>query len=341
MKNKRTTIAIPTTYVRHLLSLAGQQGIDEPSVLDAAGIRRIELDADDGHIDFDRCDRLVSLILKQTGDASLGWQLGMQLNLPSHGALATAAMSSRSMEESIRVSERYLATRYPLLAVRLFQDGDTAILQFDEVVALGVNRVFYLDAFVASHQVIRRFLYGGSQTVLEIQLACERPRHHAAIDFDGAVLHYGCPANQFRFPAQYLSVPLPTADAITMASAERQCRKMLDSLKLETGLLQQVLTFMRSRENVIPSLEQTADHLGMSPRTLRRQLQEYNTTYRNLVNQERKRLALYFLRNTRLTVEEIAERLDYNDPSNFGRAFRKWTGCSPGHYRESQDEKAV
>ena len=132
------------------------------------------------------------------------------------------------------------------------------------------------------------------------------------------------------------------ADDIAREVAERQCQKLLADMKVETGLLGRVLAHIRSKEGVIPSLEQTADYLSISPRTLRRQLQELDITYRTLVNRERKRLALHYLRNTRLTVEEIAERLDYNDPSNFGRAFRKWTGHSPGFYRQTtEDAEAI
>ena len=163
-----------------------------------------------------------------------------------------------------------------------------------------------------------------------MHLAMEKADYYDDFGFDKLQVSYGQLAHQFRFPARYISMPMPMADDITRAEAERKCQKVLHDMKVETSLLGKVLGYIRGKEGVIPSLEQTADYLAMSPRTLRSQLQELDITYRALVNRERQRLAMHYLRNSRLTIDEIAERLDYNDPSNLGRAFRKWTGHSPG-----------
>ena len=339
MKNIKKNIALPVIYIRHLMVLMTELGFGQNDFLGAAGIRPEELDADSGLIDFERCDRLVTILRRESGVESLGWQLGLRLHLPSHGILATAALTSRTVAEMLDMSVRYMATRFPLMAVFLDVDGDTAVMQFDEALDLGENRRFYVDAFLASHQVMRFYSFGPNASAGHVlHLALDKEAYYDDIDFGDLNVTYGHAAHQIRFPARYLDMPMPMADDLTRQAAERQCQKILDDMKVETGLLGRVLSYIRSREGVIPSLEQTADYLLISPRTLRRQLQELNITYRTLVNRERKRLALHYLRHTRLTVEEIAERLDYNDPSNFGRAFRKWTGHSPGYYRQAVDE---
>ncbi len=341
MKNIKRNIAIPITYIRHLMALIKENGLREDTFLMASGIRSEELERDEGTIDFERCDRLVTLLREQSGIDNLGWQLGLRLHLPSHGVLATAALTSNTIAEMLEMSVRYMATRFPLMVVFLDVDGDEAVLQFDEALDLGNNRRFYVEAFVASHQVMRFYSFGPDASQgHKLHLAISKKDYYDDIDYDGVDVSYNHAAHQFRFPARYLGMSMPMADTITQQAAERQCRKILEDMKVETGLLGRVLSYIRSREGVIPSLEQTADYLLISPRTLRRQLQELDVTYRTLVNRERKRLALHYLRNTRLTVEEIAERLDYNDPSNFGRAFRKWTGHSPGYYRHAVEESA-
>ena len=77
------------------------------------------------------------------------------------------------------------------------------------------------------------------------------------------------------------------ANHITRAAAARQCQKVLNDMKVETGLLAKVLAFIRGREGVIPSLEQTADYLTMSPHTLRSQLQELEIICRMIANRKR------------------------------------------------------
>ena len=338
MKNTKKNIALPIIYIRHLLAVMAEYGFDERPLLMAAGIRPEEIQQDDGTLDFERCDRLVSICQRRAPEPGLGWKLGQRLNLPSHGILATAAMASRYIGEMLTMFVRYMGTRFPLMVLSLEVEDETAILQFDEALDLGDNRRFYIEAFVGSHNAMSLFTFGPhASTGHTLYLSMDKADYYDQIDFGNLEIVYGQLANQFRFPASYISTPMPMADDITRAAAERQCQKVLNDMKVETGLLGKVLAFIRGREGVIPSLEQTADYLAMSPRTLRSQLQELDITYRTLVNRERQRLAMHYLRNSRLTIDEIAERLDYNDPSNFGRAFRKWTGHSPGYYRQQGD----
>ncbi|CAM3449873.1 helix-turn-helix domain-containing protein [Parendozoicomonas haliclonae] len=334
-KRIRKKIAIPMVYIRHLLALMGEYGFDEQPLLMAAGIRPEELVQDDSTLDFERCDRLVTLCRQKSPEPGLGWHLGLRMNLASHGVLGTAVLASSSIGEMVNMSVQYMGTRFPLMVVSLDIKDEVAILQFDEAMDLGDNRRFYVEAYIGTHQVMRMFSYGPHASKgHDLHLALSKLDYYDDFDFGDMQVVYDQPAHQFRFPASYISKPLPMADDITREAAERKCQKQLEDMKVETGLLGKVLAFIRSREGVIPSLEQTADYLSISPRTLRRQLQEMDATYRDLINKERERLAIHYLQNSRLTVDEIAERLDYNDPSNFGRAFRKWTGHTPGYYRQ-------
>ena len=55
--------------------------------------------------------------------------------------------------------------------------------------------------------------------------------------------------------------------------------------------------------------------------------------YQRIVDDVRRSLAVEFLENTSLTVEEIAGRVGFSEASNFRKAFRKWTGQAPAHFR--------
>ncbi|NBI53880.1 helix-turn-helix domain-containing protein [Photobacterium alginatilyticum] len=81
-------------------------------------------------------------------------------------------------------------------------------------------------------------------------------------------------------------------------------------------------------------LSDLAVHLGLSPRTLQRRLQEKQINFTTLVDNEKKSIALRLLADTQISVSSIANQLGYDDPSNFHRAFRKWYPFSPQVYRE-------
>ena len=73
----------------------------------------------------------------------------------------------------------------------------------------------------------------------------------------------------------------------------------------------------------------------MSPQTLRRHLREEGTSFQELKDHLRRDLAIYQL-GSDLPIQRIAERLGFSEPSAFHRAFKKWTGLTPGAYRAQE-----
>jgi AraC-like DNA-binding protein len=81
------------------------------------------------------------------------------------------------------------------------------------------------------------------------------------------------------------------------------------------------------------SLPRIASDLRLSARTLRRQLRAAGASFQELVEETRRANAMAYLTETDHGIKELAARLGYADPSNFRRAFRRWTGLPPGAYR--------
>jgi len=74
--------------------------------------------------------------------------------------------------------------------------------------------------------------------------------------------------------------------------------------------------------------------LGIKPWTLRRQLRAENTDFSSLLEDERRRLACDWLLHSDRSVNQIALDLGYSEQSAFNRAFKRWFGVTPVHYRE-------
>ena len=83
-----------------------------------------------------------------------------------------------------------------------------------------------------------------------------------------------------------------------------------------------------------PKVEAVAARLGHSPQALQTSLSEHGLTYKRFVNEVRCELACLWLASSRLTLLEITRLLAYSEPSSFCRAFRRWTGMTPGEYRD-------
>ena len=74
----------------------------------------------------------------------------------------------------------------------------------------------------------------------------------------------------------------------------------------------------------------------MSSRTLQRKLGAENTQYKSLLNEVRLELALYYLENTTLSLDQISYELGYAEARSFYRSFKQWTGRTAGSYRNPQ-----
>ena len=99
---------------------------------------------------------------------------------------------------------------------------------------------------------------------------------------------------------------------------------------------------MRVRATIIerlpdgtPSQGNIAELLHVSMRSLQRRLNNENTNFKELLEGTRHELALQYIREPHRTIGEITYLLGFSEPSNFSRAFRRWTGMSPAEYRES------
>ena len=108
-----------------------------------------------------------------------------------------------------------------------------------------------------------------------------------------------------------------------------------EKLTSRGDIINEVKLALRRQQGKFPSLEQVADSLAMSSRTLRRKLGEQDARYQNLLDEERQRVAEDFLLNTTMSIQQIAEQCGFNDAQNFSQAFKRWIGMSPTAFRSS------
>ncbi|MEL0028981.1 MAG: helix-turn-helix transcriptional regulator, partial [Perlucidibaca sp.] len=95
---------------------------------------------------------------------------------------------------------------------------------------------------------------------------------------------------------------------------------------------QEILQTLPSGE---PKLEQVADRLLVSQRSLQRHLEAQGISFRDLLDGIRQQSAINQLLRTDHSLKEIAFLLGFSNQSNFSNAFKRWTGASPGEYRAS------
>jgi AraC-like DNA-binding protein len=142
------------------------------------------------------------------------------------------------------------------------------------------------------------------------------------------------PSSGVRVRENLLDEVLPQANAELLEMLLAHATKLLAGLDQSQRTTDQVKNILRLMINQQPpSSEMIAEKLGISSRTLQRKLSEEGTHYKDVLNKLRYELAIYFLKNTELTLDNIAYELGYAEARSFYRSFKQWTGETAGSYR--------
>lgn len=124
------------------------------------------------------------------------------------------------------------------------------------------------------------------------------------------------------------------ANPLARKTYEKECRDLYLRIKKQEKVSKRVHQEILFHRKGIPDFSQMARHLNTSPRTLRRRLAEEGTSYKDIVAGIQKNKAIKLLKNTSLSTGQIAQEMGYDDLPNLFRAFKHWTGKTPGSYRE-------
>jgi len=179
------------------------------------------------------------------------------------------------------------------------------------------------------------WLAGRRIPILAIELRCDEPPFcdDYRVMFSEN-LQFGRPRTRMIFAADCLDLPLKrTPEELQRFLAEAP-GNILVKYRDPSSLARRIKAALRQvPAGEWPETEGQAQQLCISASTLRRRLAEEGQTYQGLKDSVRKELAIAWLAEDQVSFAEIADRLGFADSSSFYKAFRKWYGCNPGHYR--------
>jgi AraC-like DNA-binding protein len=265
----------------------------------------------------------------------VGLRAGCRQRLSDFGVYGYALASSATFGDAVLLGVRHIKLAGPVLEKRFRVEGGTAIFEGCDVLQLGdilpLSTEFWFSSILKLGQsVLEAPLRNGL-----LRLPYPRPAHAPAYE-----RLFGCPVEfdtgvmEWHFDAAVLRQPLPNANPITADLCAQFCERMLQSLPEEDGLARRIRTACLNSKGRFPSADEMAQRLGLSLRTLQRRLADDGKSYQALIDEVRASLALEFLERTALPVAEIAARTGFSEVASFRKAFRKWTGNAPSHYRE-------
>lgn len=323
---------IPGIYVLDVVTLARRWKVRADALLAGTGLTEEALRDPGARVSLANCARVVERAHELTREPALALYHGMQMKVSSHGFLGFAAMTAGTIREALTLAERYAATRTSVLAVSSVIEQDTAAVVLEERADLGALREFaILGLIVGIWQMAQTITGRPLRGVAECALP--RPAWLDRVPFAVEdMLRFDRPANRLRFAAELLDVPIVSADPVAVQLARAQCDREL-SMLVDAGLPGRVRAALPAPDGGFRSVDEVAREVHVSARTLKRKLAALGTSYSAILDEVRRQRALLLLEDRALGMGEIATRLGYTEVANFTRAFRGWTGMTPGAFR--------
>ena len=311
-------------------------GVSVETLLDGSDINASQLYAPDTHITLAQKLVIFSNALSHSKEPSLGLKIGQQAKFSDFGVLGYAVLSSNTLFDALVMGFKYLRLAGPVLKKKMWVEDNLGYFRAEQLIDLQSILPFCCEYWFSTIQNLCEEVMQHPFPSTVIRFPYPEPEYsalykevfHCDIEFDSDRL-------EWQFDAQSIYEPLPAANPITLQMCLKSCDEMLAKVSGNACLKDRITQIFIERPGNYPSVETLSSELGMSSRTLSRHLKQENTSYQQLLDQVRFRLARHYLASTQISIEDISERIGFSDSANFRHAFRKWSGCSPRQYRQT------
>jgi AraC-like DNA-binding protein len=331
--------AMTTLHLSNLASLleAGDRmlsayQVDARTVFARAGIERSN--DPDARVTIEQNRAFWREAKQATGDPCLGFALGRAIVPANLHAVGYAILASRTILDGLDRLARYDRMLTTGLDLRVDSDRDPVEVSILEV----QEQTMPQEGIDASFCVVLnmcRAVTDANFTPATVTMTRDDPPCAASLaKYFGCPIRYTARRNMLAFDRAAVTRTLTRQNPAVARASDEVVHHYLARFDHDDILLRVRLELMDLLPRGTPTRAQVAQSLHLSERTLQRRLAAEGCTFRELLADTRRELALSYINQRRHSVLEIGFLLGFTDPSNFARAFRAWTGQSPTDYRE-------
>ena len=321
----------PILAVPDILRSLGQ---DPDVVLGEIGIDPSLFDDPDNLISYAARGRILGHCAARTGCRHFGLLIGERSGLQGFGIVGLLAKYSTDVATALQRLVGFLHLHVRGARAALSVAGDLATLRYD-ILLPDVEGVDQLgDGAVATMFKILRGLCGSDWRPVEIRIAHRAPPDPRPYRrYFGVAPTFDAAEYAVVFEASWLNRPVAEGDAELVRLLQRHI--LMLGAKHEGDLVAQVRAVLRGAILAGHAGEgQIAALFSLPKRTMHRRLVAEGTQFRKLDAECRFDIARQLLEHSALAIAEIAATLGYAETSVFTRAFRRWSGTTPTHWRE-------
>ncbi|MEN5111243.1 AraC family transcriptional regulator [Pseudomonas sp. TWI672] len=324
---------ISMQLVREALLQTCPAGEPDAGLLAQAGIDIGQLDQADARVSAEAYSRLWRLLAQRCNDEFFAMD-PRGLRTGSLAFLCRASMAQPTLQAGVETALVFLSLMLQDLQPVLARQKSLAEIVIVEPNAQPRRAFTYFTFWMIVHGVAC-WLAGRRIPILAIDLRCAEPPFcdDYRVMFSEN-LQFERPLTRMIIAGDCLDMPMRRSEDELQRFLAEAPGNILVKYRDPNSLARRIRqTLSQQTPSQWPAAEQLAATLCMSASTLRRRLSEEGQNYQALKDSIRRELAIAWLAQPQLGLGEIAERLGFADSSSFYKAFRKWFGCNPGHYR--------
>lgn len=328
---------IRTSYLRGFKDLVRTLGGDPCRLLEKHDLDPLAFESPDHDIDCGTAVNLFEYCSRSLDAPLFGLQLAERQEPDAFGCAMTLARAAPNLRQAVQSLIDYVPlSTSPECEIELVTARDVVELRWHSDAGLGDRGQAHYQGMLLFMKALR--MLGGKDF---------RPRY-AALAFalrpaDAHLLEdrLGCPvrgraqAHAIAFSPEALEHRVPTADRM-LFSLLGSCLPQLRAAS-RPGFVEKVQAQVRKDlQSERPcSVDDCAENLGTSARTLQKRLTRVGIKFSDIVQKERIELARQALQWSDATLDDIAFQLGYSEQTTFGRAFKRATGLTPQAFRQA------
>lgn len=337
--SSRHAASIPAIYFLLLCDVAEGLGVSAAELQDILSLSREQLLESERMVPLDTARAATQYAYDRAGSRGLSFAYARALRVTLHGPISLIALSSNNLMEVMHALERYFSLRAPAFHFSAEVGAEFVIVKVDYPGRNDPLRPFIMELLLMGLVIMTAQILDRPQTGTEMFMQGPAPEYYASLLEELPVpVRYAQAEYALRVPRALMEAPLRLADPNAAAMAREACERewQARNTNRDEVLTSRVRTVLMASKDRLPTLDEVADTLHVSTRTLKRRLQEEGRNFRALMDHVLCERATQMLQEEGLSVSEVAFRLGYNDVSNFSRAFRRWTGQSPSDFRKDR-----
>lgn len=263
-----------------------------------------------------------------------GLEQGARQSLAEFGLLGLAMLTAPTLNDALHIGIGFAPITGAMLDLAVEDDpAGVAVSMRMRTPEPGLE-AFLCEEFIASSLNLCRGLMGKDFTAERIDLAYPPPRYAARYsEMLATQVRFNRPSTRVVIARRWLDLPMPAANAESARQIAALCRAQMPSEQPPAGIVAAIEQRLALQAAEMPRLTDFAAELHLTERTLRRQLAAAGTSFRELHDRVRERIASTLLVESSQPISQIAAAVGFGDVRDLRRAFKRWTGRLPGEMR--------